>query len=67
MASNARREQATYKQFLLELLQAELADRDVRRQQRLVRAAKFPRSKLSGWRTSTSTRTRTSPRRSSRT
>ncbi|MFI5774898.1 ATP-binding protein [Streptomyces sp. NPDC051658] len=45
IASNARREQAAYKQFLLELLQAELADRDVRRQQRLVRAAKFPRSK----------------------
>ncbi|GAA1238045.1 IS21-like element helper ATPase IstB [Streptomyces rhizosphaericus] len=45
IASTARREQASYKQFLLELLQIEVADREVRRQQRLVRAAKFPRPK----------------------
>nr|WP_274919313.1 IS21-like element helper ATPase IstB [Streptomyces sp. WZ-12] len=45
LAATARREQATYKQFLLELLQVELADREVRRQQRLVRSARFPRPK----------------------
>ncbi|WP_406494362.1 IS21-like element helper ATPase IstB [Streptomyces sp. NBC_00846] len=45
LAAAARREQSTYKQFLLDLLQTEVADRDVRRQQRLVRAAKFPRPK----------------------
>lgn len=45
IAATARREQASYKQFLLELLQIEVADREVRRQQRLVRAAKFPRPK----------------------
>jgi DNA replication protein DnaC len=44
-AATARREQVTYKQFLLELLNVERADREVRRQQRLVRAAKFPRPK----------------------
>ncbi|WP_443077414.1 ATP-binding protein [Streptomyces sp. SP17BM10] len=43
LAGTARREQATYKQFLLDLLQVELADRDVRRQQRLLRLARFPR------------------------
>jgi len=45
LAQAARREQATYKQFLLDLLQVELADRDVRRQQRLLRLARFPRPK----------------------
>ncbi|WP_329604652.1 IS21-like element helper ATPase IstB [Streptomyces radicis] len=45
LAAGARREQSTYKQFLLDLLQVERADRDVRRQQRLVRSAKFPRPK----------------------
>jgi DNA replication protein DnaC len=45
LAGTARREQATYKQFLLDLLQVELADRDVRRQQRLLRLARFPRPK----------------------
>src|SRR3954470_23948896 len=44
-AASARRESASYKQFLLELLQIEVADRKVRRQQRLVRAARFPRPK----------------------
>jgi DNA replication protein DnaC len=42
LSTAARRGQATYKQFLLDLLQVEIADRDVRRQQRLVRAARFP-------------------------
>jgi DNA replication protein DnaC len=45
LAATARREQSTYKQFLLDLLQTELADRDLRRQQRLIRTAKFPRPK----------------------
>ncbi|MER7585649.1 IS21-like element helper ATPase IstB [Kitasatospora sp. NPDC097691] len=45
LASTARREQATYKQFLLDMLQAELTDRDLRRQQRLLRLARFPRPK----------------------
>ncbi|WP_348652306.1 ATP-binding protein [Streptomyces sp. Isolate_45] len=45
LSTAARREQATYKQFLLDLLQVEIADRDVRRRQRLVRAARFPRPK----------------------
>ncbi|MEU2135445.1 ATP-binding protein, partial [Streptomyces sp. NPDC018352] len=45
LAAAARREQSTYRQFLLDLLQTEVADRDFRRQQRLVRAAKFPRPK----------------------
>ncbi|WP_457786217.1 IS21-like element helper ATPase IstB [[Kitasatospora] papulosa] len=45
LATTARREQATYKQFLLDMLQAELADRDLRRQQRLLRLARFPRPK----------------------
>ncbi|MFJ6352932.1 ATP-binding protein [Streptomyces sp. NPDC092046] len=34
-----------YKQFLLDVLQVELADRDLRRQQRLLRLARFPRPK----------------------
>jgi DNA replication protein DnaC len=45
IAATVRREQASYKQFLLDLLQVEVADRDVRRQQRLIRSAKFPRPK----------------------
>lgn len=46
LAAIARREQSTYKQFLLlDLPQVEVADRDIRRQQRLVRSAKFPRPK----------------------
>ncbi|MER6433956.1 ATP-binding protein [Streptomyces sp900105245] len=45
LAATARREQSSYKQFLLDLLQIEVADRDIRRQQRPVRAAKFPRPK----------------------
>ncbi|WP_435848876.1 IS21-like element helper ATPase IstB [Streptomyces lavendulae] len=45
LATSARREQATYKQFRLDMLQAELADRDLRRQQRLLRLARFPRPK----------------------
>lgn len=45
LAATARREQMTYKQFLLDLLQVERADHDVRRQQRLIRSAKFPRPK----------------------
>ncbi|WP_443075057.1 IS21-like element helper ATPase IstB [Streptomyces sp. NBC_01435] len=45
LAATSRREQASYKQFLLELLQTELADRDLRRQQRLLRLARFPRPK----------------------
>ncbi|MFJ4634335.1 IS21-like element helper ATPase IstB [Streptomyces hygroscopicus] len=45
LAATARREQSAYKQFLLDLLQVEVTDRDVRRQQRLVRSAKFPRPK----------------------
>lgn len=45
LSATARREQSSYKQFLLDLLQVERADRDVRRQQRLVRSARFPRPK----------------------
>ncbi|MES9807516.1 ATP-binding protein [Streptomyces cinereoruber] len=45
LAATARREQATYKQFLLDMLQAEQFDRDLRRQQRLLRLARFPRPK----------------------
>jgi DNA replication protein DnaC len=45
LAATARREQSSYKQFLLELLHVERDDRDVRRQQRLVRSARFPRPK----------------------
>ncbi len=45
IAGTARRGQASCRQFLPELLQIEVADREVRRQQRLVRAAKFPRAK----------------------
>ncbi|MFF5505871.1 IS21-like element helper ATPase IstB [Streptomyces roseolus] len=45
LAATARHEQATYKQFLLDMLQAEQSDRDLRRQQRLLRLARFPRPK----------------------
>ena len=45
LSATARREQSSYKQFLLDLLQVERTDRDVRRQQRLVRSARFPRPK----------------------
>ncbi|MFE4976029.1 ATP-binding protein [Kitasatospora sp. NPDC056651] len=45
LAQAARREKYTYKQFLLDLLQVECADRDVRRRQRLGAAARFPRQK----------------------
>ncbi|WPB96121.1 IS21-like element helper ATPase IstB [Streptomyces malaysiensis] len=45
LAADARRDQFSYKQFLADLLQTECADRDVRRKQRMVRAAKFPRPK----------------------
>ncbi|MFD5236083.1 IS21-like element helper ATPase IstB [Streptomyces tendae] len=45
VAATARREQATYKQFLLDMLRVEQADRDLRRQQRLLRSARFPRPK----------------------
>ncbi|WP_202918282.1 IS21-like element helper ATPase IstB [Streptomyces cavernae] len=42
---SARRDQFSYKQFLADLLDVECQDRDVRRKQRLVRAARFPRPK----------------------
>jgi DNA replication protein DnaC len=45
LAATARRERFSYTQFLADLLQVEVADRDVRRKQRLVRAARFPRPK----------------------
>jgi DNA replication protein DnaC len=45
LAEAARRDHFSYKQFLADLLQVECADRDVRRKQRMVRAAKFPRPK----------------------
>nr|WP_319354651.1 ATP-binding protein [Streptomyces sp. ME01-18a] len=45
LAATTRRKQSTYKQFLLGLLQVEVADQDVCRQQQLVRSAKFPRPK----------------------
>lgn len=45
LAEAARRDQYSYKQFLADLLQVECADRDLRRRQRLVRAARFNRPK----------------------
>jgi DNA replication protein DnaC len=45
LATQALRERASYKQFLADLLDAECADRDERRKQRLVRDANFPRPK----------------------
>ncbi|MFC9396456.1 hypothetical protein ACFTWS_25300 [Streptomyces sp. NPDC057027] len=40
--ASARREQASCEQFLLERLRILVTDREVRRRQRLVRAARFP-------------------------
>lgn len=45
LAESSLRQQASYKTFLLELLQAEVAHRDQRRRTRLVREARFPRPK----------------------
>ncbi|MBE1463664.1 IS21-like element helper ATPase IstB [Kibdelosporangium phytohabitans] len=45
LAAAAMREQATYKGFLLTLLDAECEHRDERRKTRLVREAHFPRAK----------------------
>lgn len=45
IAESAMRQQASYKTFLLELLEAEVEHRDERRRARLVREAKFRRSK----------------------
>lgn len=45
LAATARREQAAYERFLLDLLQVEPADRDVRRRRRLLRMARLPRPK----------------------
>jgi DNA replication protein DnaC len=42
---HALRERFTYKQFLADLLGEEVAERDERRRQRLIRAAAFPRPK----------------------
>lgn len=45
IAEQALRDRANYKGFLLDLLRAEIADRDERRRQRLVRDAAFHRPK----------------------
>lgn len=45
LAHDAMRNQASYKEFLSDLLAAECAHRDERRRQRLVREASFPRPK----------------------
>ncbi len=45
IAEQALRDRANYKGFLLDLLRAEIADRDERRRQRLVRHAAFHRPK----------------------
>jgi DNA replication protein DnaC len=45
IAATALREQASYKTFLLELLEAECDHRDERRRNRLVHEAHFPRAK----------------------
>lgn len=45
VASNALRDHASYKQFLADLLNSELAERAQRRKLRLVREAAFPRPK----------------------
>lgn len=45
IADSSLRQQASYKTFLLELLEAEVDHRDQRRRTRLVREAKFRRSK----------------------
>lgn len=60
-ASQALREQASYADFLADLLESECEDRDGRRKIRRVKEANFPAR--SGSRTSTSRRTRTSRRR----
>src|SRR5712691_9841853 len=63
LADAAVREQLTYRGFLAELFMAECDDRDRRRSERRIKAAGFPGRNCS--RTSTSTPTRTFPRRSS--
>ena len=45
MAAEAMRQRSSYKDFLADLLEAECAERDERRKQRLVRDANFPRPK----------------------
>lgn len=45
MAAAAQRERASNRDFLADLLEAECAERDERRKQRLVRDANFPRPK----------------------
>jgi DNA replication protein DnaC len=45
MAADAMRQRSSYKDFLADLLEAECAERDERRKQRLVRDANFPRPK----------------------
>ncbi|WP_371664771.1 ATP-binding protein [Streptomyces sp. NBC_00280] len=45
IAATAMRERSSYKDFLADLLEAECADREERRKQRLVREANFPRPK----------------------
>lgn len=63
MAGEAMRQRSSCKGFLADLLQAECAEREERRELRLLGEANFPGP--SGWRTSTSRRTPTSPRNSS--
>ncbi|GAB2827588.1 hypothetical protein GCM10027073_65710 [Streptomyces chlorus] len=45
MADEAMRQRSSYKDFLADLLEAECAEREERRKQRLVRDANFPRPK----------------------
>ncbi|MER5908615.1 IS21-like element helper ATPase IstB [Streptomyces mirabilis] len=45
MAAEAMRQRSSYKDFLADLLEAECAEREERRKQRLVRDASFPRPK----------------------
>ncbi|MEV8033618.1 IS21-like element helper ATPase IstB [Streptomyces sp. NPDC086182] len=45
MAEEAMRQRSSYKDFLADLLEAECAEREERRKQRLVRDANFPRPK----------------------
>ncbi|WP_329602781.1 ATP-binding protein [Actinomadura soli] len=45
LADRAERDQLTYRGFLAELLMAECEDRDRRRSERRIRAARFPREK----------------------
>jgi hypothetical protein len=65
IAEQALRDRSNYKGFLLDLLRAEMADRDERRKQRLVRDAAFYRPKR--LEDSTTTRTPTSMRSTSTT